>query len=293
MENLLNNRPFFRWHLLVSATLIFCLLACSKEDSDTPTEEETEDPTEITDPPADDTAAGIIGDGWKLNGYTGTLSVGSTNNGLSYADNASTVESHFFFEKDGYAAFKTYPGNPTSGGSSNPRTELRELISGGSNYWNGNTSIQRSMKMRVKIENLPPSGKLAFMQIHEQDDTYDDIIRVQVQGSVGQSSGNVDLRILGYVTEDLLGSGQTINFSMELDTEYYFELAMQNGIVRLFNLNDSGNRIQTLFVSDDVGNADNNYFKAGCYLQSTSSSHFDSNIYGQVLIKDLSVNPDD
>jgi len=80
------------------------------------------------------TAAAIIGGGWKLNGYTGTLNVGSNDNGLNYADNASTAESHFFFEKNGYAAFRTYPGNPTSGGSSNPRTELRETIDGGDGY---------------------------------------------------------------------------------------------------------------------------------------------------------------
>ena len=238
------------------------------------------------------TAASIIGSGWKLNGYTGSLNVGSNDNGLNYADNASTSESHFFFEKDGYAAFRCYPGNPTSGGSSNPRTELREQINGGDNYWNGNTSTTHSMKWRFKIEDLPPSGKLAFGQIHERSDFYDDLIRVQVQGSSGQNSGSVTLRILGYVTEELLGSGQSINFNMQMDTEYYFELTMQNGVVRLYNLNNSGSRIQTLFTSQDVGNADENYFKAGCYLQSTSSSHASSSVYGQVLIKDLTVSPD-
>ena len=238
------------------------------------------------------TAASIIGSGWKLNGYSGSLNVGSNDNGLNYADNASTSESHFFFEKDGYAAFRTYPGNPTSGGSSNPRTELREQINGGDNYWNGNTNTEHSMKWRFKIEDLPPSGKLCFGQIHEKDNSYDDVIRVQVQGSSGQNSGSVDLRILGYVTEEIEGSGRTINFNMSMDTEYYFELTMKNGVVKLYNLNNSGSRIQTLFTSVDIGNADENYFKAGCYLQSTSSSHHSSNVYGQVLIKDLVVSPD-
>ncbi|MFK7834205.1 MAG: polysaccharide lyase family 7 protein [Winogradskyella sp.] len=289
---MLQNLITFKTLRLVALVFLIALSSCSAED-ETTVDEEITDPEEVIDPPADGTAAAIIGSGWKLNGYTGNLNIGSNNNGLNYADNASTEASHFFFEKDGYAAFKTFAGNPTSGGSSNPRTELRELINGGNNYWNGNTSAQRSMKMRFKVEDLPPSGKLAFMQIHEEDDVYDDIIRVQVQGSSGQSSGSVDLRILGYVAEDLLGSGQTVNFDMELDTEYYFELTMQNGVVRLHNLNDSGNRIATLFVSQNVGNADNNYFKAGCYLQSTSNSHFSSDVYGQVLIKDLVVNPDD
>ncbi|MFK8104191.1 MAG: RICIN domain-containing protein [Saprospiraceae bacterium] len=239
-----------------------------------------------------DNANDIIGSGWKLNGFSGNLNVGSNNNGLSYADNASKSESHFFFEKNGYAAFRCYPGNPTSGGSSNPRAELRELINGGSNYWNGNTNTEHSMKWRFRIEDLPPSGKLCFGQIHERDDSYDDVIRVQVQGNAGQNSGSIDLRILGYVTEEVFGSGQTVNFNMNMDTEYYFELTMKNGVVKLYNLNNSGNRIQTLFTSVDIGNANENYFKAGCYLQSTSSSHSGSNVYGQVLIKDISVNPD-
>lgn len=243
-------------------------------------------------PPPGNTAAAIIGNGWKLNGFSGNLNVGSNDNGLNYADNASKTESHFFFEKDGFAAFRCYPGNPTSGGSSNPRSELREVINGGDNYWNGNTNTEHSMKWRFKIEDLPPSGKLAFGQIHERDDFYDDVIRVQVQGSSGQNSGSVDLRILGYVTEEIEGSGRTINFNMQMDTEYYFELTMSNGVVRLYNLNNNGNRIEELFESVDIGNANENYFKAGCYLQSTSSSHESSNVYGQVLIKDLVVSPD-
>ena len=245
-------------------------------------------------PPSGGDAADIIGSGWKLNGYTGSLNVNQNDNGLDYDDDSSTSESHYFFEKDGFAAFRCYPGNPTSSSNtSNPRSELRELIDGGSNYWDGTTNTERSMKMRFKIEDLPPSGKLAFMQIHERRDPFDDVVRVQVQGNGGQNSGDVTLRINGYVTEDIEGQGRSIDFDMRLDTEYYFELTMRNGVVRLYNLNNSGNRIRTLFQSVDIGDADENYFKAGCYLQSTSSSDSGSNVYGQVLIKNLSVNPDD
>ncbi|SEK57473.1 Fibronectin type III domain-containing protein [Aquimarina amphilecti] len=244
-------------------------------------------------PPPGGTAASIIGPGWKLNGFTGSLNIGSNDNGLDYADNASKNESHFFFEKDGFAAFKCYPGNPTSGGSSNSRSELREVINGGDGYWNGNTNTEHSMKWKFKVENLPPSGKLAFGQIHEKDDFYDDVIRVQVQGDAGQSSGTVDLRILGYVTEKVEDrEGRTIDFDMQLDTEYYFELTMSNGIVTLYDLDNNGNRVEELFQSIDIGNANENYFKAGCYLQSTNSSHESSDVYGQVLIKDLEVSPD-
>ena len=129
------------------------------------------------------TASGIIGgrSNWKLNGFSGNLKVGNNDNGLDYRDDASLNNSHFFFENNGYAVFRCYPGNPTSGGSSNPRSETREQIGGGDGYWDGTTNTERSMKWRFRIEDLPPSGKLCFGQIHERSDKFDDIIRVQVE----------------------------------------------------------------------------------------------------------------
>lgn len=312
MKNIL--KAIFKSGLLLSMISVLVLVSCSndadesddeimltddevgEEEEDEMNDDEMDEEEEDEDPDDDsntgNTAADIIGSGWKLNGYSGTLNIGSSNNGLNYEDDASTAESHFFFEKDGYAAFRSHPGNPTSGGSSNSRSELREIINGGNGYWDGTTSSERSMKWRFIVENLPPSGKVAFGQIHERNDPYDDVIRVQVQGDGGQSSGNVDLRILGYVTENIEGQGRTIDFDMNLGAEYYFELTMSGSVVTLYNLDDGGDRVETLFTSVNIGDADENYFKAGCYLQSTSSSH-DPSVYGQVLIKDLLVNPDD
>jgi len=108
----------------------------------------------------------------------------------------------------------------------------------------------------------------------------------------GQNSGSVKLRILGFVTEELEGGGKTAG-TISMDKEYYFELTMKNGVVRLYLLNNSGNRTNTLYTSKDVGNANENYFKAGCYLQSTKSSHSGSSTYGQVLIKNLTLKIDD
>ncbi|MFB9057703.1 polysaccharide lyase family 7 protein [Mariniflexile ostreae] len=245
-----------------------------------------------TAPPSGSSASSILNlANWKLNAYSGTLNVNSSNNGLSYVDNASKNDNtSWFYGSNGYAYFKTYPGNPTSGGSSNPRTELREMNGSSEIYWDGTTSTERSMKWKFRIDNLPPSGKLCFGQIHEKDDSFDDIIRVQCQGSGGQTTGSIDLRILGYVTETLEGEGKTINFNFNMRTEYYFELAMKNSVVKLYELNSSGSRVQTLYTSGNVGNADENYFKAGCYLQSTSSSHSSSSVYGLVGIKTLTIN---
>lgn len=230
---------------------------------------------------------------WKLNAYSGSLNVSSSNNGLSYADNASKSDNpSWFYGSNGYAYFKTYPGNPkSSSGTSNPRTELREMTSNGSTeiHWDGTTSTEHSMKWTARVDDLPPSGKLCFGQIHAKSgSSFDDILRVQVEGSSGQNSGSVTLRLLGYATEQLLGSGQSISFSFNMDTAYSFEVTMQNKIVKLYALNSSGSRTSTLFTSGTI-DSDENYFKAGCYIQSTSSSDSGSSVYGLVGISSLSV----
>lgn len=228
---------------------------------------------------------------WKLNGYTGTLRVGNDDNGLDYRDSASKNDSHYFFDRGSWAVFRCYAGNPTSGGSSNPRSELRELTSNGQNdiFWDGTNSSEDSMKFRVRIDDLPPSGKICFAQIHAGSDSdFDDVIRVQVEGDEGQNRGSVKLRILGYVTEELEGGGRTIDFPMRMDTGYSFELTMRNRVVRLYETNSRGNRQRTLYTSGSV-NSKRNYFKVGCYLQSTRSNHHDSRVYGQTRIKNLSV----
>ncbi len=244
-------------------------------------------------PPGGDSAADILGGlrNWKLNAYSGNLNVGSNDNGLDYRDSASKNDNRdWFYPSNGWAYFKTYPGNPTSGGSSNPRTELREMNSNGSNEieWDGTNNTEHSMKWTVRVDDLPPSGKLCFGQIHaESGSRFDDVIRIQVEGSSGQNSGEVKLRLLGYATEEILGSGQTVSsYNMTMDATHRFELTMRNKIVRLYSLNSNGSRNRTLFTSQSI-DSDANYFKAGCYLQSTSSSS--SNTFGLVGIRDLSV----
>ena len=291
---LFNYRIVYR---LTTLVVVLFTVSCSSDETTNP---EVNEPIIIIDEepdpePEPNTAAGVLNglQNWKLNAYSGSLNVNSSNNGLNYVDNASKTDNDsWFYDANGYAYFKTYAGNPTSGGSTNPRTELRELTANGSSviHWNGTTSTEHAMKWRVRVDNLPPSGKVCFGQIHaESGSPFDDVIRVQVQGNNGQNSGVVDLRILGYVTEDLLGSGQTISsFNFELNTEYYFEITMENKIVKLYVLDSNGTRTSTLFTSGAV-NSTQNYFKAGNYLQSTQSSHSNSNTFGLVGIKTLTV----
>ncbi|SNR14813.1 polysaccharide lyase family 7 protein [Tenacibaculum jejuense] len=231
---------------------------------------------------------------WKLNGYSGTFQLGASNNGLTYVDktpNLQTFSNPEWFYTDGtWTYFKAYPGNPTSSGSGNPRSELRELTTNGNAniYWDGTTSKEHRMIWKVKVDRLPQSGKVCFGQIHDKTDKFDDVIRVQCQGDPFQTSGEITLRINGYVTEVLEGGGKSVG-KIRIGEELYYELTYQNSVVKLYELNSSGSRVKTIFTSKKAA-AKENYFKAGCYLQSVKGKKAKGpNDFGLVGIKELKI----
>ena len=249
-----------------------------------------------TNPPSGDSPAAVLGGlkNWKLNGYSGTLKLGDSNNGLTYVDNTpnlATFSNPDWFYTDGtWTYFKAHTGNPTSSGSGNPRSELRELTANGSDniYWNGTTSKEHRMIWKVKVDHLPQSGKVCFGQIHDRTDKFDDVIRVQCQGDPFQNSGEITLRINGYVTEVLEGGGKSVG-TIQIGQELYYELTYQNSVVKLYELNSSGSRVKTIFTSKKA-EAKENYFKAGCYLQSVKGKKSQgTNDFGLVGIKELKV----
>ncbi|WP_226294385.1 polysaccharide lyase family 7 protein [Aquimarina algicola] len=224
---------------------------------------------------------------WKLNGLRGSK---SNNTYVDQIPNLSSyTNSDWFFLQNGWTIFQVWSGSDTSSGSGNPRMELRELTANGNNniYWDGTTSKEHRMKWRVRVDRLPSSGKVCFGQIHDRTDKFDDVIRVQCQGSANQTSGSVKMRINGYVTEVLEGGGKTVG-NFNLGEELYLELTYQNSVVKLYELNNSGNRVRTIFTSKKAS-AKENYFKAGNYLQSMKGKSYKSSDYGRVAIKKLDV----
>jgi len=144
------------------------------------------------------------------------------------------------------------------------------------------------MKWKVRVDRLPQSGKVCFGQIHDKTDKFDDVIRIQCQGSGGQTSGSIRMRINGYVTEVLEGGGKTVG-EFNMGEEMYLECTYQNSIVKLYELNSSGNRVKTIYTSGRVA-AKENYFKAGAYLQSVKGKKArDINDFGLVGIKEIRV----
>jgi len=224
---------------------------------------------------------------WKLNGLSGTKSNNDYVDAIPNLPNYSNPD--WFFLQNGWVKYQVWAGSDTSSGSGNPRMELRELTANGNRniFWDGTTNTQHRMKWRVREDRLPSSGKVCFGQIHDKTDEFDDVIRIQCQGSANQTSGKVKMRINGYVTEVLEGGGKTVG-EFDLGEELYLELTYQNSIVKLYELNNNGNRVRTIYSSQNAS-ARENYFKAGIYLQSMQGKSYRSSDYGSVAIQKLEV----
>lgn len=252
------------------------------------------DPDPDPDPDPSGSPASVLGGlvNWKLNGFSGTP---SNNSYLDNVPNLSSYDNPDWFYTDGTRVFfRTFSGGATSSGSGNPRTELRELTSDGSDNitWNGTDNKTNRMVWKVRIVRLPSSGKIAFGQIHAKSgSSFDDVIRVQVQGSANQTSGQVRMRINGWVTESSnagTDNDSETGFNFNMNEDLNLELIMKNKVVTLNLLNDNGSFNQQLFNHPSV-NSNGNYFKAGCYLQSMSGKSYSASDNGVVAISSLSV----
>ncbi|OHX64089.1 polysaccharide lyase family 7 protein [Flammeovirga pacifica] len=247
-----------------------------------------EEPVDPVDPPVGGTYPyDILGlQNWKLNAFSGSLQ------SPTFVDNIPNLDTYennnWFYADGGKVYFKCYAGYPTSSGSGNPRTELRELTANGSSniYWDGGSGVNR-MEWKVSVNQLPSSGKICFGQIHGPSDSYDDVIRVQFEGDPSQSSGAVRLKIMGWVTEENDDkSGDFIDGNWALDQEMHLELIFENSNVVLYSISGSS---RTEIYRFNGCNSDSNYFKAGNYMQSMKGKSLDTSDYGLVSISYLNI----
>lgn len=256
------------------------------------------------------TPAGLIGltaATWKINCHVGDPSraVLPPNDASirTYKDNiitatgipyANYADSRYFYTSNGFAYFKAYPGTDVSGSSGNPRVELREMNGATTEAsWSG-ASGTHTMTWTARVDRLPTStgtkATVCVGQIHAAD-PIDDVIRVQFTGEKNQTSGNVNIKLGGYVTETLsytipgttnTGNGQyTVPDVLSMNTAYTFKLVYSGSVVKFYINN------VLKFTSRTVSSAGNNYFKAGNYLQSVQGLAYDGG-FGLVGISSLS-----
>ena len=234
--------------------------------------------------------AGVLGidsNTWKLNTF-----VGNPNSSPTYYDDINdytsleTYSDNNYFYTDGEWVFlKCYRGLGGSANSDNSRVELREMDGSGDEIYWANEGTH-SMEYKVRVDQLSndvdnSEGVTCVGQIHGPGDSVDDVIRVQFYGTAGQSSGDVRIKISGYITEGVLGSSQFLSGTYQLDTEYTFRIEYNSDdYVRLYI---NGSQVFSQLMDTDE---DENYFKVGNYIQESKGASYDGST-AIVAIKDL------
>lgn len=212
---------------------------------------------------------------WKL-----TLPIGSQGDPdeILMPALATFEHSKYFFDSNNRVVFRCPYGGVTTGGSVNPRTELREMWRNGQydeSAWDGNRGNHRMTLRRVSINHVGQVEKqVTFGQLH---DAGDDRVMLRYEGTSdtagdlwvdwGQGKGQ------GAISELIL-PGYTLGRVIDK-----IALNINNTAWRVF--------IDDVLKADYNGSADGCYFKAGCYPQ-RSSAEADSD-YATVRMGGLTV----
>jgi poly(beta-D-mannuronate) lyase len=164
--------------------------------------------------------------------------------------------------------FQANAGGATTSGSGYPRSELREMASGGSQpaSWS-TTSGTSTMTLRAAVTHLTAAKpQVTVAQIH---DSSDDVLVIRLDGPHhlyaehnGTDYGDLDN---GYV----------------LGTPFTAQLTASGGHIRI-----SYNGVSTV---DYPVSSSGDYFKAGCYTQSNTSKGDAASAYAEVVIYRLDV----
>jgi PKD repeat protein len=203
---------------------------------------------------------------WKLTLPVDTSHAGSPDE-YKQPELAGYQNSEYFHlnsAKDG-VVFKAHCGGYTTSGSGYPRSELREMTSGGSaNASWSTTSGTHTMEIRQAVTHLPVAKPHVVVgQIH---DAGDDVIVFRLEGSklfVDQNGVNGPVLTSNYKLGDVF----TVKF-----------IARNGGVDCYYN----GQFIYTYKVSTSGC-----YFKAGCYTQSNTTKGDSASAYGEVVIYDV------
>jgi len=198
---------------------------------------------------------------WKL-----TLPVDQDGNDNSTEQNYKTRNNHaleiknlknfeyrpFFYMENNEVVFKAPCSGATSKNSKYPRSELRQLVGGGSNYW----SVYKPQYLQVELRvTHTPINKpeICMTQIHGP---VDEPLRVQYNANKGlYIVWNEDNRI--YFEDKVpYNLGQKLRITIDV--------AGGNIKFTIINLDTNKSFSYTWKSSDETG-----YFKVGCYTQSS------------------------
>ncbi|QKW11110.1 polysaccharide lyase family 7 protein [Streptomyces sp. NA04227] len=182
---------------------------------------------------------------------------------------------YFTVAEDGEAVrFRAPVDGVTTGGSSNPRTELREMESdGGDEIEWSSTDGRHTLTVREAFTHLPEDKPhVVGAQIHGGDD---DVTALRLEGSKL------------YLTEGDTTHHHLITDDYELGTVFEVKYVVEDGEIEVY----FNGELETTLEHQDSSN----YFKTGAYTQANceNSSPCDDGNYGEVEIHDVKVTHED
>lgn len=207
---------------------------------------------------------------WKL-----TLPTGSKNkpDEIKQAALNNYINNPFFTlntTKDA-VVFRTNNAGVTTSGSSNPRTELREMTNNGTSNaaWSSKSGIH-TMTIRQKVNRL--TTYRPFVVIGQIHDSEDDVTALRLEGN----------RL--WITDGDNSHGFLVDGNYKLGTPFTFKFAVGNGLIYYWY-----NDVQVKYGQRKSFSGA--YFKAGNYLQSNTKSapKENPNSYSEVEIYKLDV----
>lgn len=180
--------------------------------------------------------------------------------------------------------FKAHVGGATTEGSGYPRSELRQLVGGGDNYWDADD--YQYLEVRARVTNLPDiKPEVCMVQIHGPEN---EPLRIEYDA---ESSG------LHITKNDELADEDSNVLPYSLGEQLFIRVTVEDGEIDVVIVNES-RPIEDPWTSSWASDDDTGFFKVGCYTQSSNvlstfkseyTTNPDPTEYGEVAIKDLTL----
>ncbi|WNJ19702.1 polysaccharide lyase family 7 protein [Pontibacter sp. G13] len=186
----------------------------------------------------------------------------------------------YFYASNGEVYFRGHCAGATTSGSYYPRSELRQRVGGGDNYWS--VDDYQYLQTNLRVTQVPVvKPEVSMVQIHGPSD---EPLRVQYHADIG---------VYIIWNESNKDTGNALDYNLGEDLRV--TVTVDNGDITCLieNLDQGTNYSRTWASSDNTG-----YFKVGCYTQSSIFlSDFKSNYsqdepltaYGEVAVSSINL----
>ncbi|GAA4848838.1 polysaccharide lyase family 7 protein [Algivirga pacifica] len=185
----------------------------------------------------------------------------------------------YFYAANGEVYFRGHCAGATTSGSKYPRSELRQRVGGGDNYWSVND--YQYLQTELRVTHLPvEKPEVSMVQIHGP---VDEPLRVQYHANQGV-----------YIIWNETNKDTANALDYSLGERLRVTVTVDNGDITCLieNLDRSTSYSKTWASSDATG-----YFKVGCYTQSsiflsefkTGYNNEPLDAYGEIAVKSITL----